>query len=156
MDEARIKALEDRLDSGERLYYFHTDIMADELALARELLNGGKSSGAVLEGIESRPGGVGTGFQPLGVTAGAGKTIVIYAAGIPENGSVDVYATQYGAEASSWQSKLGTLHNGRNLLIIPQLTDRTEFTKGGSLYATYGGTGADQIKLHVHRAGQAV
>ncbi|MDE7010928.1 MAG: M60 family metallopeptidase [Oscillospiraceae bacterium] len=156
VDEARIKALEDRLDSGERLYYFHTDIMADELALARELLSGGKSSGAVLEGIESRSGGRGSSFQPLGVTVRAGQTIVIYAAGIPENGSVDVYATQYGAEASSWQSKIGTLHNGRNLLTIPQLTDRAEFTKGGSLYATYGGTGADQIKLHVHRAGQAV
>ena len=153
-DEARIQALEDRLNSDERLYYFHTAVMADELALARELLNAGKSGGAVLEGIESRPGGVGTGFQPLGAAAGAGKEITVYASGIPSGASVDVYATQYYGEASSWQSKVGALHNGRNLLVIPQLTSRQDVSKGGSLYVTYSGADADKISLHVHRAGQ--
>ncbi|MCI8538900.1 MAG: hypothetical protein HFF18_09615 [Oscillospiraceae bacterium] len=152
----RITELENRLQA-EKNYYFNTDVLADELALARELLNG-STSGAVLHGIESRSGAAdskysqgGSVFQPLGVTAQAGKDITIYVSGIPEGETVTVYATQYNSEVSGWQASMGTLHNGRNILRVPTLENRAEMSKGGSLYLTYGGGSPDSIKLHVRR-----
>ena len=157
----QIAALQARLDGDEKNYYLYADALRDELALAGELLAGRASSGVVVEGIQSRDGGAdsrysqgGSVLQPLGAAAQAGTRVVIYAENIPADRPVSLVATQFAGEASSWQKTVGTLQNGRNILTIPQLTDRAGMGKGGSLYVTYGGSeeSARQIRLHVRAA----
>ena len=157
VNQAKIDELKARLND-ERNWYVNLNTMADELALAEELLNG-KTRGVVLNGIESRNGGAdsakygqgGSVLQPLGVTAKAGSEITVYASGIPEGQAVTVYATQYFAEANAWQKAMGTLTNGRNILSVPQIGSQNT-DRGGSLYLTYSGASPEKIKLHVRRA----
>ena len=157
----QLDALQARLDSDEKNCYLYADALRDELALARELLAGRASSGVVVEGIHSRDSGAdsrysqgGSVLQPLGAAAQAGTRVIVYAENIPADKPVSLVATQFNAEASSWQKTVGTLQNGRNILTIPQLTDRAGMGKGGSLYVTYGGSeeNARQIRLHVRAA----
>lgn len=154
-----VDALRRRLEGEEGTYYLNPDTLADELALAEELLRNGASSGVVLEGIASRDGGAdsrkygqgGSVLQPLGAAAGAKKEITIYAGGIPAGQKVTVYASQFNAEASAWQAEIGTLVNGRNVLTVPQIGSQNT-PRGGSLYLTYGGPDAGSIRLHIRRA----
>ncbi len=155
----RINELRRRLESDERNYYMDLDTMADELVLAQELLDGGRSSGVIVDGIDSRSSGEdskrygqgGSELQPLGVAAAAGREIAVYATGIPAGKTVTVYATQFNAEASAWQAKVGELVNGRNVLTIPQIGSQNT-PRGGSLYITYSGTNPEGIRLHIRRA----
>ena len=159
VNQEQIDALTARLNSEERNYYLYPEVLADELALARELLENKSTSGVVLEGIQSRSSAVdskkysqgGSELQPLGVAAKAGEKITIYAAGIPEGETVTVYATQFNAEASAWQAKAGTLVNGRNVLTIPKIGSENT-GRGGSLYAVYGGSAPEAVRLHIRRA----
>ncbi len=155
---AQIEELAARLESDERDFYLYPEVMEDDLKLARELLDTGRSSGVVIEGIQSRSGAAdsqfkqgGSVYQPLGVSASAKSAITVYADGIPDGGTVTVYATQFNAEVSAWQASIGTLRNGRNVLTVPQLTSNSKMSKGGSLYVTYSGAGAENIRLHVRR-----
>ena len=157
---AQIEALQARLDSDEKNYYLYVDVLQDELKLARSLLNGQGATGVVVNGIQARNGSAdsrygqgGSVLQPLGVAAGAGTELVIYAEGIPTDAPVSLVATQFNAQVNSWQKTVGTLRNGRNILAIPQITSDSDKTKGGSLYLTYGGSeaNAQNIKLHVLR-----
>ena len=154
-----IDALEARLNSDEIKYYLNPQTLADELALAQELLSGKSTSGVVLDGVQSRSSAAdgakysqgGSDLQPLGVAAKAGEEITIYATGIPEGESVNVRATQFHAEASTWQASIGSLSNGRNVLTVPKIgSQATE--RGGSLYLTYSGSKPESIKLHIRRA----
>ena len=156
----QIEALQARLDSDEKNYYLYVDVLQDELKLARSLLNGQGATGVVVNGIQARSGSAdsrygqgGSVLQPLGVAAGAGTELVIYAEGIPTDAQVSLVATQFNAQVNSWQKTVGTLRNGRNILAIPQITSDSDKTKGGSLYLTYGGSeaNAQNIKLHVLR-----
>ncbi len=156
----QIEALQARLDSDEKNYYLYVDVLQDELKLARSLLNGQGATGVVVNGIQARNGSAdsrygqgGSVLQPLGVAAGAGTELVIYAEGIPTDAPVSLVATQFNAQVNSWQKTVGTLRNGRNILAIPQITSDSDKTKGGSLYLTYGGSeaNAQNIKLHVLR-----
>ena len=157
---AQIEALQARLDSDEKNYYLYVDVLQDELKLARSLLSGQGATGVVVNGIQARNGSAdskygqgGSVLQPLGVAAGAGTELVIYAEGIPTDATVSLVATQFNAQVNSWQKTVGTLRNGRNILAIPQITSDSDKTKGGSLYLTYGGSeaNAQNIKLHVLR-----
>lgn len=155
VDEAKIAALEARLNGEERAYYLYPTVMADELALARELL-AGQRRGVVLNGIDSRSaaadqqnyGQSGSDLQPLGVAAKAGSQVVVYVSGIPEGESVTVHGTQYYAEASAWKAEMGRLENGRNVLTVPNIGSQTT-QRGGSLYLSYAGTAPEGIRLHV-------
>ena len=156
----QIEALQARLDSDEKNYYLYVDVLQDELKLARSLLNNQGTTGVVVNGIQARNGNEdrkygqgGSVLQPLGVAAGAGTELVIYAEGIPTDAKVSLVATQFNAQVNSWQKPVGTLRNGRNILAIPQITSDGDKTKGGSLYLTYGGSeaNAQNIKLHVLR-----
>ena len=156
----QIEALQARLDSDEKNYYLYVDVLQDELKLARSLLSGQGATGVVVNGIQARNGSAdskygqgGSVLQPLGVAAGAGTELVIYAEGIPTDAPVSLVATQFNAQVNSWQKTVGTLRNGRNILAIPQITSDSDKTKGGSLYLTYGGSeaNAQNIKLHVLR-----
>ncbi|MCI8304434.1 MAG: hypothetical protein HFF52_07390 [Lawsonibacter sp.] len=156
--QSQIDALKARLESDERNYYLNTATLDDELVLAQELLDGKESSGVMVEGIQSRStsadqakyGQSGSGLQPLGVAAKAGQKITVYASGIPEGETVSIRATQFNAEASTWEASAGTLVNGRNILTIPQIgSQNTE--RGGSLYVTYSGS-SQNITLHIRQA----
>ncbi len=154
----RIDGLRTRLSGDERNYYLNLNTLADELDLAQELLEQGKSRGVFLAGLDCRSGGPdgakysqgGSDLQPLGITAGAGQEITIYAQGIPEGESVNVYASQFNAEASAWRASLGKLENGRNILTVPKIGSRAG-NNGGSLYVTYNGAAGADIQLHVRR-----
>ena len=155
--QADISALRQRLESDERNYYMNLDTLADELALAEELLRSGTSSGVVLSGVQSRSGGAdakyrqgGSDLQPLGVAAGAKQELTIYASGIPAGQKLTVYASQFHAEASAWRAEIGALSNGRNVLTVPQIGSQNT-PRGGSLYLTYGGTNPEGIRLHIRR-----
>lgn len=159
VDQAAIDALSDRLNSEEKDYYLNTDMLADELALAQELLLGQKSSGVMIDGVSSRSSSIdakkyqqgGSQLQPLGVAAKAGDEITVYAEGIPDGEALTVYATQFNAEASAWQAQVGRLENGRNILTIPKIGSQNT-QRGGSLYFAYTGAEPEQIKLHIRRA----
>lgn len=156
--QAEIDALRTRLEGDEKNYYLNLDTMADELALAEELL-AGESQGVLIHGIDSRSaaadgakyGQGGSDLQPMGVAAKAGQTITVYATGIPAGETVNVYASQFHAEASAWRAGMGTLQNGKNILVVPKIGSQNT-SRGGSLYLTYSGTGAENIRLHVRRA----
>ena len=159
----QIAGYRQRLESEEGKYYLYRGTLADELKLAEALLesSGGDPAGSViLRGVESRSSGAdsanysqgGSDLQPLGVAAGAGQEITVYAEGIPEGGSLAVYATQFNGEVSAWKASMGTLVNGRNVLVLPEITGRKDVGHGGSLYFTYSGANPEGISLHVRQA----
>ncbi len=151
--QANINTLKTRLEnSEERAYCVYPQALADELALAEELLNGKTGSSVILNGLDSLTTSSGSDLQPLGVTAPANQEITIYASGIPAGQTVTVYATQFNSEISGWKGSVGTLQNGRNILKVPALNSKSGVDKGGSLYVTYGGGSAEQISLHIRRA----
>ena len=152
-----VAALQKRLESDERNYYYDLNTMADELALAGELLANGRSSGVLLTGLDSRSGAAdakysqgGSVLQPLGVTAGAKQELTVYAEGIPAGESVELVASQFNAEVSQWRASLGKLENGTNVFTVPRIGSRAG-NNGGSLYAVYSGKGGEHIRLHIRR-----
>ena len=154
----QITALRTELNANkDNAYYLNPGLMEDEINLAEELLTG-SSSGVILNSVESRKttkdneyGQGGSLLQPLGVTAKKGDKVTIYAEGIPDGEKLTVYATQFYAEASAWRASVGTISNGTNELIVPQIgSGATE--RGGSLYFEYSGESPENIKLHIRRA----
>lgn len=133
-------------------YYVNQSILLDELALAESLLGGDRSAlGTVTDKVQSRDSSgdkkaIST-LQPLGVTAEAGKQVVIYA-DIPQGESLSLIPTQHFAEAVRWSGPAVSLERGRNIVTIPRINDVSP-QKGGSLYLQYSGSRADEIKLQV-------
>ena len=81
-------------------------------------------------------------YQPLGVVAAAGDTVVIYVSGGGEkrgdNVRLNLIAAQYHPQVSAWQSNAIQLKAGRNEITIPKTgSDASE--RGGSLYLQYVG-----------------
>ncbi len=158
VNQAEIDVLRARLVGDEKNYYLNLDTMEDELKLAEELL-AGTSQGAIINGIDSCSAAAdsakysqsGSELQPLGVAAKAGQTITVYASGIPDGQTVQVHASQFNAEASTWRASMGTLQNGKNILVVPKIGSQNT-SRGGSLYLTYSGTDAENIRLHIRRA----
>lgn len=133
-------------------YYVNEEILLDELALAESLLSGDSSAlGRVMDSVQSRDSSgdqkrIST-LQPLGVTAEAGKQIVIYAE-IPEGETLSLIPTQHFAEAARWSGSAIRLESGRNIITIPRLNDVSP-QKGGSLYLQYSGGRGEDIRLQV-------
>ena len=157
VDQIRISQLRTRLNSDERNFYLELDALVDELELAEGLLASQPSAGVILNGLDSRSGAAnvnhgqgGSLLQPLGVAAAAGQEITIYAEGIPSGEKVEVFATQFNAEANAWMSSMGTLENGRNVLTVPRIGSQDP-PRGGSLYVSYSGSSSQSIRLHVRR-----
>ena len=92
-------------------------------------------------------------YQPLGMVAAAGDTVVIYVSdGKTARGSnvnLKLVATQYHPQVTAWQSSAIQLKAGRNEITVPKIgADATE--RGGSLYLQY--TGAKGDKNYTVRA----
>ena len=130
-------------------FCLYPDTLKDELALAKELLDSGTSSGVVLRGLNRVAEGASI-LQPLGVSANAGSTITVYA-DIPEGEKVELFATQANAEASAWKASIGTVTTGCNTITIPKIGSQAS-NNGGSLYFTYTGNNGSQVGLHIRRA----
>ena len=81
-------------------------------------------------------------WQPLGVSAKAGDTVVIYVgktgAQTGSNTSLQLVATQQHAESSEAGKTIANLKVGRNEITIPELIS-TDVEKGGALYIQYTG-----------------
>lgn len=148
-----IDELQDRLDtkdeaSGE--YHPKKEMLAQELNNARKLLNDEKVKGIIEvhtnitkkadNGAITFGGGLNA-WQPLGVTARAGDTVVVYV-GSPDKKTGDttnlkLIATQYHGESSAWFKTIETnLKAGANEIEIPAITS-LDVEQGGQLYVEY-------------------
>ncbi|MCI9666816.1 MAG: hypothetical protein HFF13_06115 [Angelakisella sp.] len=149
--QGRIDELRARIQQTDG-YYVNQTILLDELDLAEALLKGDTSRlGAVMDKVQSRdasadPKRIST-LQPVGVTAEAGKQLVVYAS-IPQGETVELIPTQHFAEAAKWSGSPIRLENGRNIITIPRLNDVSP-QRGGSLYLQYSGSRAGEIRLQV-------
>ena len=92
-------------------------------------------------------------WQPLGVTAMAGDTVMVYV-GSPEKKTGDstnlrLIATQYHGESSAWSKTIGMLKAGINEITIPKITD-LDVEQGGQLYVEYtGAQGKERYSVRV-------
>lgn len=137
-------------------YVVDKEILERELDIAMSLLKGNTENlGYIKEDIysinpsaDNQNYGIAiNNWQPLGFVGRAGEKVTIYA-DIPAGETVSLVATQFFEQADSLNASPITLRSGRNVIEIPKIgsvnTDR-----GGSLYVTYNGDNADQIKLQV-------
>ncbi len=169
---AKINKLRAQANDSEG-YYVDKDVLLDELNLAESLLNGDTSAlGRLKNGIESRSAGADSAkykqsssdLQPLGVVAYAtdyaernkfDETKVTIYANIPEGENVYLVATQYYAEANSWQGGGVALHNGRNIIDIPKMGSQTS-ERGGSLYLRYSGGNPEAVSLQIRQGATVI
>lgn len=148
-----IDGLKDRLEqkdtvSGE----FHPKklILTKELATAEQIFNDGMLAEIIEvdnkvtkseDGNITFRGGLNA-WQPLGTTAMAGETVLVYV-GSPDkktgdNTNLSLMGTQYYGESSAWHRNLGMLKIGVNEITIPKITD-LDVEQGGQLYVEYNG-----------------
>lgn len=149
----RIDGLKDRLEredevSGE-LHPKRT-ILTKELATAEQIFHDGALAGIIeidntvtksADGHITFGGGLNA-WQPLGVTAMAGDTVLVYV-GSPgkktgDSTNLNLVGTQYHGESSAWHRGLGRLKVGVNEITIPKITD-LDVEQGGQLYIEYTG-----------------
>ncbi len=154
VDEAKIVALEEQLNEMKN-YYIDVDRLADEIKLAKALLNNSTDIGVIVSDFASRSTSADSSkfsqtasdLQPLGVSVNAGATVAVYA-DIPEGESAYVVPTQYYGEAGIWRGSAIKIESGRNYITIPKIGNLQD-TRGGALYLTYSGDKASEIKVHV-------
>ena len=136
-------------------YYIDVDRLADEIKLAKALLNNSTDIGVIVSDFASRSTSADSSkfsqtasdLQPLGVSVNAGATVAVYA-DIPEGESAYVVPTQYYGEAGIWRGSAIKIESGRNYITIPKIGNLQD-TRGGALYLTYSGDKASEIKVHV-------
>lgn len=92
-------------------------------------------------------------WQPLGVTAHAGETVVIYVGSKNQNvgatTNLQVVATQVHAESDAMSQTVATLKVGRNEITVPSIQS-TNVEKGGNLYIQYtGNSSSDEYAVRV-------
>lgn len=156
-----LDALQTRLDTpinGE--YHMDKEMLQKELDNAKSIF-AQKGLGSIISintNITSKKDG-GKGFsglnpwQPIGVSAYADESIVIYVGSNKgKTGTATdlyLYATQYHAESGALVSQVARLNVGRNEVSIPKIVS-LDFEKGGSLYVAYSGNNQnDQYAVRV-------
>ncbi len=131
------------------------EILLQELNIAKGLLEGNNSVlGLIKDDIYSintvkdqQNYQVVNNFQPLGLVGRANEKIVVFA-DIPEGETVQLVPTQFFEEVTSLSAPPITLTNGRNVITIPKIGS-SNYDRGGSLYVTYNGSRANEIKLQI-------
>lgn len=146
-----LDALQTRLDTKvDNEYHPDREVLQTELDAARQLYEDAAQLDDVLQ-ISSqisaaydsslKTSGLNA-WQPLGVSAKAGDTVVIYVgktgAQTGSNTSLQLVATQQHAESSAAGKTIANLKVGRNEITIPELIS-TDVEKGGALYIQYTG-----------------
>lgn len=94
-------------------------------------------------------------YQPLGKTAKAGETVIVYVGSDKDKEGtktpLTLITTQNHAEAGKWMASR-PLQVGRNEITIPDITSQ-EFEKGGSLYIAYAGNANPNTQYSVRISG---
>ena len=165
--EASIDALETQLnvkDSVSGELHPDYDSLKKELDYARELLNTSALADIIQVDTGITPNADKhtdfamslSNYQPLGTVAMAGEEIIVYVGSPNEKEgtktNLNLIATQNHGEASQWQSDLGQLQVGRNVITIPNIATSAESENGGSLYVAWGGS-ADARQYSVRVSG---
>lgn len=150
-----INALVEEVNDTES-YVVDKSILLRELRMAKSLLNHSTEGlGVIKDNIysinpskdSSEKGIAINNWQPLGVVGRWGENLTIYA-DIPEGETVYLVPTQFYEQADSLSAQPIALKNGRNVVSLPKI-GQVNSDRGGSLYVTYCGDKADQIKLQV-------
>lgn len=161
VNEDRLKELETRLDtadgqSGEKHPLYQE--LSLELKTAGEILHGKlEPSYEVIPSITSQKdkhlgfGGLNA-WQPLGKTAAAGETLLVYAGHqtkrTGESAQLQLVFTQHHAEAAN-VSQTVSLKIGRNEITVPKLSD-SDFERGGQIYIAYtGNSSSDKYAVRI-------
>ncbi len=163
--QGQIDALRARLDvkdevSGE--LHPKKEILETELSNAERILKDGSLQAEILK-VDSKDtaksdshinfsGGLNT-YQPLGVTAMAGDTLVIYAGGANrmtgDATNLELIEAQYHGSSAAVFKSLGALKIGANEITI-QAIDQMDLERGGQLYVVYkGNKGAEEYGVRV-------
>ena len=164
VNEETINALQTRLDTADESGAYHPDraLLQKELDNARGLLSQTSLGGSIVLNntmVPSRDNGLGitglNGWQPLGVSAAAGETVVIYVgsegSATGDSTPLELVATQQYAEHNTVSKAVGSLKIGRNELTVPEL-QTIAAEKGGALYVQYSGSAKyDASKQYVVR-----
>ena len=160
--EDMIRALEERLnitDENGELHPLYDSLLLD-LKAARELLKLQLDETIAVDPriTARRDGSLGFGglnaWQPLGRTAAAGETLVVYVGHnfkkMGENTNLRLVFTQYHAEANTLMKTSGVLKVGRNEITVPQVSTN-KFEQGGQIYVAYEGNDtADRYGIRVN------
>lgn len=151
--------LQARLDTPDEVSgEYHPDraMLQKELDHAREILNEQSLSPAVEISNEitaKKDGHLGfasglNAWQPIGVSAYAGETVVIYVGSknqqIGATTNLQIVATQVHAESDAVSQTVATLKVGRNEITIPAIQS-TDVEKGGNLYIQYTGNSTSDV-----------
>lgn len=128
------------------------DMLERELKNAEDILNCKNLNAPVYIHSSITTNDVGRGFgglnawQPIGVTAAAGDTVIVYVGHNTKktgaNTNIQLVATQYHAESGSLAKVVCTLKVGSNVITIPKLWSIDE-ESGGALYVQYTGNSAN-------------
>lgn len=90
-------------------------------------------------------------FQPLGVVARKGETLVLYV-GTTGNVLPQLVFTQFYAEANVWKQVVVNLQKGQNIIEVPQIGNmNTE--RGGSVYLRYPNATKSNSEIKVRVSG---
>lgn len=157
--QATVDELKKRLDvtdsvSGE----LHPDYesLKKELEYAEELLNTGALADVISVDTKITPNADKhtdfamslSNYQPLGTVAKAGDEIIIYVGSPNEKEgaktSLSLIATQNHGEAAKWQSDMGQLKVGRNVITVPDIATSAVSENGGSLYVAWNGNAGER------------
>ncbi len=160
-----IQALIERANTADTVsgeYHPHKQAIMDDLNYAMQLLEDSAAVAKILT-VDNQITANGnpasdfaqtlSDYQPLGVTAAAGDTVVIYVSdGITAKGNnvnLNLVATQVHPEVSNWQSRAIQLKAGRNEITVPKIGSYAK-ELGGPLYLQYtGAKGAKKYQVRV-------
>ncbi len=146
--------------SGE--YHPHKQTILDDLNYAMQLLKESSNTAKILT-VDNHITATGSptsdfaqtlsDYQPLGITAAAGDTIVVYVSdgktAKGQNVSLKLVATQMHPEVTAWQSGAIQLKAGRNEITVPKIGSYAK-EAGGPLYLQYTGEkGAKEYQVRV-------
>lgn len=149
-----IDELENKLNTKDSVSgELHPDYesLKKEIEYARELLNTGALAEIIQVDTSVTPKSDShtdfamslTNYQPLGTVAKAGDEIIIYVGSENESEgtktSLNLIATQNHGEAAQWQSDMGQLSVGRNVITVPNISSSAISENGGSLYIAWNG-----------------
>ncbi len=149
-----IDELENRLnikDSVSGELHPNYESLKKEIDYARELLNTGALAEIIKVDTSITPKADShtdfamslTNYQPLGTVAKAGDEIIVYVGSENESEgtktNLNLIATQNHGEAAQWQSDMGQLSIGRNVITIPNISSSAVSENGGSLYIAWNG-----------------
>lgn len=155
-----IESIEAMVNNTEERFYINSKIYLEELAMAKNLLNGSNDKlGTVIDVYQGRNASLDSNRefamtlnedQPLGLVTEKNKEVVVYVETTNNTEMPSLVFTQYFGEASSWRQEV-PLVEGRNIIKTPQINS-LDMPHGGSMYVNYNGSSQEQIKIHVKGA----